>query len=101
MTGMTRRLALPAAVLAGVGALLAAGQLPAAADRSRSATLTFVRDPSIYELSVATGRVAPVLRGLRNDSHAEHYSDPAWSSDGRRLAVSDLSEALREGNSRR
>ena len=64
----------------------------------KEASISFVRGGSIYLVSIDGRRVSLVLHGERNEYWATYYYDPAWSPDGRRLAVTDYTEAIVEGN---
>jgi Tol biopolymer transport system component len=53
-------------------------------------SVTYVHGPSIYAISTKAGRPRLVVRGKEvaaDYSQSTYYYDPAWSRDGRRLAV--------------
>ena len=63
---------------------LASASSPSHGATIASVRLGFVRGPSILEIGPGGGRETLVLRG--SDGRI-FYEDPAWSSDGRRLAM--------------
>ena len=95
--GMPLRLtAVALAIVAAFGSLVASALLPspgaAKAATARKDFLSFERDGSIYLASLDGRPTSLILRATAGVS----YSEPAWSKDGRRLAVT-ATEVVDEG----